>query len=110
MTPSLRQTIRGGLLFPLVLVAVLAGGLGFAAGRAVYPRHAVARVSTVTTNAALPTPTPGATPLSTPPPVQSSSGGGGSGGSDNCPTGCECRHPSGGIVVICHGGSAVRIP
>jgi hypothetical protein len=112
VTPSLGQTIRAGLIFPLLLVGVLAGALGFAAGRAVYPKTSVARVSTVMTNAAVPTPTPSGTPLSTAPPSQSSSsGGGGSGGSDSsCPSGCECRHPAGGIVIVCHGGSAVRIP
>ena len=111
MSPSLGQAIRAGLVFPLLLVGALAGGLGFAAGRAVYPHVPVARISTVTTNAAVPTPTPTTTPLSTPPPAQQqSSGGGGSGSSDNCPSGCECRHPAGGIVIVCHGGSAVRIP
>ena len=109
MTPSLGQVVRGGLVFPLLLVAVLAGGLGFAAGRAAYPNRPVARISTVTTNASLPTPAPKTTPLSTPPPQQSTDGDG-SGRSDNCPAGCECRHPSGGIVIVCHGGSAVRIP
>jgi hypothetical protein len=24
--------------------------------------------------------------------------------------GCECQHPSGGIVIVCHGGTAVRVP
>jgi len=109
MSPSLGQAIRAGLVFPLLLVGVLAGGLGFAAGRAVYPHTPVARISTVTTNAALPTPTP-TIPVPTATPEEQSSSGGGSGSSDNCPAGCECRHPSGGIVIVCHGGSAVRIP
>jgi len=110
MSPSLGQVVRAGLIFPLFLVGALAGGLGFAAGRAVYPHTPVARISTVTTNAAVSSPTPTA-PLSTPPPTQGpSSGGSGSGSSDNCPSGCECRHPAGGIVIVCHGGGAVRIP
>jgi hypothetical protein len=111
VNPSLRHTIRAGLVFPLLLVGVLAGGLGFAAGRAVYPHEPAPRISTVTTNAAVPTATP-ATPATPQPPATSApqQPSSGSQTSDNCPAGCECRHPSGGIVIVCHGGSAVRIP
>lgn len=110
MKPSLGWTVRAGLVFPLVLMAALAGAVGFAAGRAVYPRDEPARISTIVTTAVTPAPTPAPAPA-TPEPSQSAGGGGAGGGpADNCPAGCECRHPTGGIVIVCHGGSAVRIP
>lgn len=111
MTPSIGQAIRAGLVFPLLLVAVLAGALGFAAGRAVYPAQRASQISTVTTTAATPTPGPSPTPAPAPAEGSTSSSGGGSGGGDSsCPVGCECQHPSGGIVIVCHGGTAVRVP
>jgi hypothetical protein len=111
MIPSLGLTIRAGLIFPLLLVGALAGGLGFAAGRAVYPDTPRPRISTITTNTSLPTPTPTTAPAtSAPQPPQQQSSGGGGGSDSSCPAGCECRHPTGGIVIVCHGGSAVRIP
>lgn len=113
MSSYLGLTIRAGLVFPLILVAALAGGVGYVAGRGVYPRQDAPRISTVVTNAAVPTPTPTATapPAEAPaPPSRSSSSGSGGGRADNCPAGCECRHPQGGIVIVCHGGGAVRVP
>jgi hypothetical protein len=103
-------TIRAGLVFPLILVAALAGGVGYIAGRGVYPGQDAPRVSTVLTNAAVPTATPTATsaPPAQAPSTRSSGSGGGS--SDNCPAGCECRHPQGGIVIVCHGSGAVHVP
>src|SRR5207245_8216520 len=101
--------IRAGLVVPLLLIAVLAGAMGFVLGRSVYPRQSVARVSTVATNASLPTSTP-ATPAPTTSAAPASSSGSGSHTDSSCPAGCECQHPSGGIVVVCHGGNAVRIP
>jgi hypothetical protein len=111
VTPSLRRTIVTGLAFPLVLVGALAGGLGFVAGRAVYPRATPPEVAAVTTTAATPSPSPAPSPTAAPVSQGEPSGDGSGGGSSgSCPAGCECQRPPGGIVIVCHGGTAVQIP
>lgn len=104
---TLGLTIRAGLVVPLLLVAVLAGAVGYSLGRAVYPRQDVPGVSTVATTAATPSPAPTPTATSSP---ESASGGTSRSSDSSCPAGCECRHPPGGIVIVCHGGTAVRVP
>lgn len=97
-------------LLPLMIVAVLAGALGFVVTRSIAgdPGTRAARVSVV----GFPrTPTP--EPTSTPSPTEnraSSRRTGGSTRDPRCPAGCECSFPAGGTVVVCRGGGAVRIP
>jgi hypothetical protein len=98
-------------VLPLVLVAVLAAILGFFVMRSIQgdPAEHAAKVSVVgipATSTPLPTGSPTASPDS------ASSGGKGSGSKRDprCPIGCKCQFPTGGTVIVCHGGHAVDIP
>jgi hypothetical protein len=90
-----------GLVVPLIVVAVLAGVLGFLVARQIAPapRPTTARLSVVALPAT-PTPSPSPTPAAVPGTGIGASGGSSSGG---CSPGCQCsRNPAGGIVIICH--------
>lgn len=105
MSSSLRP-----FLLPLLIVAVLAGALGFLVTRSIAgdPSDRTARVSVVGIPA---TPTPEPTPTPSPTDDGTSSGSRGRSSRDpRCPSGCECSFPPGGTVVVCRGGGSVRIP
>lgn len=104
----MRASLRPFLL-PLLIVAVLAGALGFMVTRSIAgdPGDRAARVSVVGFPG---TPTPEPTPTPTPTAEATSSGRGGTTRDPRCPAGCECSFPNGGTVVVCQGGGAVRIP
>ena len=95
----MRDFTVGTLAVPLLVVAILAGVLGFLLARQIAPppKPTTSRLSVV---ALPPTPTP--TPSPTPPPAEESGGGGSSGGGNNCPVGCQCSGQPNGIIVICH--------
>lgn len=108
MNASLWDTVRAGLVVPLVLVAVLAGVLGFFAGRSVYSEDAPARVSVITTRGSPPSTSPTPAPATEAPEATPEDGSGGGGGGSSrraaCPAGCECSFPRpGGIIIECHG-------
>jgi hypothetical protein len=95
----MRDYAVSSLAVPLLVVAILAGILGFLLARQIAPppKPTTARLSVV----ALPaTPTP--TPLPTPVPEPATDGGGSSGSGNNCPAGCQCSGQPNGIIVICH--------
>ncbi len=88
------------LAAPLLVVAILAGILGFILARQVAP--APSSTTTRLSVVALPaTPTPSPSPTATPEP-ETGGGGGSSGSGNNCPTGCQCSGQPNGIIVICH--------
>ena len=94
---------------PLLIVAVLAGALGFLVTRSIAgdPGDRTARVSVVGFPG---TPTPEPTPTPSPTEDSSGSGRGRTARDPRCPAGCECSFPPGGTVVVCQGGGTVRIP
>jgi hypothetical protein len=98
-----RDFVSSGLAVPLLVVAILAGILGFVVTRQVAPpsKPAAVRLSVVSLPAT-PTPTPSATPIPSANNGGGGSSGGGSGGGSNCPAGCQCSGQPGGIVIICH--------
>jgi hypothetical protein len=104
MTPSLWQSVRGGLIVPLLLVASLAGLLGFVVARGIYSTEQPARLSVVSVRGSIsPTPTPEPTPEATPTAAPRRSGRRGGSGR-RCPVGCECEFPQpGGIQIVCNG-------
>lgn len=115
---SLWDTIRAGLVAPLLLVVVLAGALGFVVARQANEPDEPARVGTITTRGAPPgaaggegeTPTPEPSPTPSASPAPGTTGGGGGRG-PSCPVGCECEFPSpGGIQIRCQGTSIVTRP
>ncbi|MEX0874948.1 MAG: hypothetical protein WD646_03565 [Actinomycetota bacterium] len=92
--------MRSGLVVPLIIVALLACVLGFFVTREIAPDapFSPVRVSVV----ALPsTPTPGPAPTPEPTSSPSSSSSRSRPRDPNCPAGCECQHPAGGIVIVC---------
>jgi hypothetical protein len=94
----IRHIVRSGLVVPLIIVALLACILGFFVTREIAPDapFSPVRVSVV----ALPsTPTP--SPEPTPEPTSSPSSSRSRRRDPSCPSGCECQHPAGGIVIIC---------
>lgn len=101
MNATLRDSIRAGLAVPLLLVAALAGVLGFVAARTVSGDMSVPRVSVITTRGEV-APAPAPEPLETPSEETSGSGG----RRRSCPTGCDCEFPPGGLIVRCTGGRA----
>jgi len=98
----MRDLVVADLLIPLIVVALLAGILGFVVTRQIAPvPHPTAVRLSVVALPAQPTPTP--TPKPTPTPeVSGNSSGGSSGGGSHCPAGCQCSGQPGGIVIICH--------
>jgi hypothetical protein len=98
-----RDLTVSGLVVPLVVVALLAGILGFVVTRQIAPtpKPAAVRLSVVSLPAS-PAPTPSPTPTATEAGGGSSGGSSGSGGGGGCPAGCQCSGQPGGIVIICH--------
>lgn len=102
MNATLRDSVRAGLALPLVLVAVLAGALGFVTARMVSDATPVARVSVITTRGEV-TPPPSEEPVATPEEDETTGSSGRRGRS--CPSRCECDFPPGGLIVRCGGKS-----
>ena len=93
----IRDLVVSGLMIPLLVVALLAGILGFVVARQVAPApHATEVRLSVVALPATPTPTPKPTPT-----AASNDSGGGSSGGPSCPSGCQCSGQPGGIVIIC---------
>jgi hypothetical protein len=93
--------LRRSLAVPLVVVALLAGVLGFVVASKLAPALATTTVGVIELPAT-PTPSPSPTPDPTSTPrirVRTGSGGG-----DSCPAGCSCQHPPNGIIIQCTGG------
>jgi hypothetical protein len=98
----MRRLWAAGLVAPLLLVAALAGILGFFATRQLAgPEKRPAQLSVVPLPA---TPTPSPSPSPTPGSDETSGRRPRTPRSSRCPAGCDCSFPPpNGIVIVCHG-------
>lgn len=108
MNASLWDSIRAGLVLPLLLVGVLAGVLGFLAGRGVYDEDTPARVSVITTRGE-PAAAPGVAGDEATPGPEVSGGSERGEREPGCPAGCTCRFPRGGVIIRCGGSGTASV-
>lgn len=96
--PGLRDITRAGLGIPLLLVALLAGALGFVAGRQATEGDGAAQVSVITTRGDV-TSSPSPSPETGV--EDGTSRTGRTSGTPGCPEGCECNFGGGSTIVSC---------